>query len=54
MRTPLFEPGHGRLGIFDGVSTQFLRTRNHHNQYSKTARCFDFHIGTSTIAAATR
>ena len=45
MSKPLFEPDHGRLGIFDRLSTQFMRTRNHHNRNSKTARRFDFRVG---------
>ena len=45
MSKPPSEPAHGRLGIFDGVATQFMRTRNHHNRNSKTARSFDFRVG---------
>src|SRR5216683_180150 len=45
MSQPLFEPDGSPLGIFDGVSTQFIRTRNHHNWNPKTPRCFDLRVG---------
>jgi hypothetical protein len=45
MSQPLFEPDSSPLGIFDGVSAQFMWTRNHHDRNSKLARCFDLRIG---------
>src|SRR5258708_19746583 len=45
MSEPLFEPDDRRLGIFDGVSTQLIRTRNHHDRNPKTACSFDLGVG---------
>src|SRR5258708_40308629 len=45
MSEPLFEPDNSRLGTFEGVSTQLIRTRNHHDRNPKTACSFDLGVG---------
>lgn len=45
MSEPLFEPNHGHFGVFQRLSTQFVRTRNHHNRNSTMARRFDLGVG---------
>src|SRR5258708_39369730 len=45
MSEQLFEPDNSRLGTFEGVSTQLIRTRNHHDRNPKTACSFDLGVG---------
>jgi hypothetical protein len=41
----VFKPADGAPGIFQGVSAQLMRTRNHHDWNSKLARCLDLRVG---------
>ena len=44
----LIQPHDRALGIFNGKSVQFMRTRDHHDGYAKLARRRDLGIGRRT------
>src|SRR5882672_705766 len=45
MSEPLFEPSDGSFRILYGLSARLVRTRNHHDRYSKLAGGFDLGVG---------